>query len=29
MNYILSPRLTQYFKDVENERTSDGELFNE
>ncbi|MED2978212.1 hypothetical protein P4284_16110 [Bacillus swezeyi] len=29
MEYKLSPRLTQYFKDVENERTSDGPLFNE
>jgi len=29
VNYKLSPKLTQYFKDVENERKSDGALFNE
>ncbi|MED2979525.1 hypothetical protein P4284_22960 [Bacillus swezeyi] len=29
MNYKLSPRLIQYFKDVENDRKSDGALFNE
>ncbi|ATH93359.1 hypothetical protein [Bacillus glycinifermentans] len=29
MNYKLNPKLTQYFKDVENERKSDGALFDE
>ncbi|AYQ17726.1 hypothetical protein OIO07_20620 [Bacillus paralicheniformis] len=29
MTYRLSPRLKQYFKDIENERKSDGALFDE